>query len=168
MPSSLLILCQPLLLMPSIFPSIRILFLMSQLFASGNQIIGGLASASALPVNIQVWFPLGLTGLISLLSKGLSRIFSNTTVQEHQSFGAQLSLWSNSHPHMTTGKAIALTIWTFVGKVMSLLFNMLSMFVIAFLLRSMRLLISWLWSPSAVILEPKKVVSHWFHNFPIY
>ena len=73
-----------------------------------------------------------------------------------------------SYPHMTTGKAIALTIWTFVGKVMSLLFNMLSMFVIAFLLRSMHLLISWLWSPSAVILEPKKVVSHWFHNFPIY
>ena len=72
-----------------------------------------------------------------------------------------------SHPHMTTGKTIALTIWTFVGKVMSLLFNMLSRFVIAFLPRSKRLLISWLQSPSAVIFEPKKIKSACFHCFPI-
>ena len=81
MPSNLLILCRPLLLLPSIFPSIRV-FLMSQLFASSGQSVR--ASASVLPMNIQDWFPLGLTGLISLLSKGLSRVFSNTTVQKHQ------------------------------------------------------------------------------------
>ena len=73
-----------------------------------------------------------------------------------------------SHPYMTTGKTIALTRWTFVGKVMSLVFNMLSRFVIAFLPRSKRLLISWLQSPSAVILEPKKIVCYCFHCFPIY
>ena len=67
-----------------------------------------------------------------------------------------------------TGKTIALTRWAFVGKVMSLLFNMLSRFVIAFLPRSRHLLISWLQSPSAVILEPKKIVSHYFHCFPLY
>ena len=95
------------------------------------------------------------TGWISLLSKALSRVFSNITVQKHQFFGTQLSLVQLSHPYMTTGKNIALTIWTFVGKVMSLLFNVLSRLVITFLPRSKRLLISWLPSPSAVILEPK-------------
>ena len=74
-------------------------FLMSQFFASDGQSIGVSASASVLPVNIQDWFPLGLTGLITLLFKGLSRVFSNTTVQKHQFFGAQPSLWSNSHIH---------------------------------------------------------------------
>ena len=69
----------------------------SQLFASGSQSIGASGSASILPMNIRDWFPLGLTGLISLLSKGLSRVFSNTTFQKHQFFGAQPSLWSNSH-----------------------------------------------------------------------
>ena len=73
------------------FPASRSLK-MNQLFASGGQSFGASASASALPVNIQDWFPLGWTGLISLLSKGLSRVFSNTTVQKHQFFGAQLSL----------------------------------------------------------------------------
>ena len=72
-------------------------FPMGQLFSSGGQSIGASASASVLPMNIQGWFPLGLTGLISLQSKELSRVFSNTTVQKHQFFGAQLSLWSNSH-----------------------------------------------------------------------
>ena len=89
-------------------------------------------------------------------SKGLSRVFSNTTVQKHKFFGAQLSLWSNSHPDMTTGKTIALTRWTFVGEVMSLLFNRLSDLGIAFPPGSKHLLISWLKSPSAVILEPPK------------
>ena len=74
-------------------------FLMSQLFASGGQSIGASASAPVLPVNIQGWFPLGLTALISLLSKGLSRVFSNTTVWKHQFFSAQPSLWSSSHIH---------------------------------------------------------------------
>ena len=72
-------------------------FLVSQLFASGGQNIGASASASVLPMNIQDQFPLGLTGLISLQSKGLSRVFSSITVQKHQFFSIQLSLWSNSH-----------------------------------------------------------------------
>ena len=74
-------------------------FQMSQFFTSGGQSIGVSASASVLPMNIKDWFPLQCTGWISFLSKGLSRVFSNTTVQEHQFFGAQLSLWSNSHIH---------------------------------------------------------------------
>ena len=74
-------------------------FLRSQFFASGGQSIVVSASTSVLPMNIQHWFPLWLTGLISLQSKGLSRVFSNTTVQKHQFFGAQLSLQSNSHIH---------------------------------------------------------------------
>ena len=83
-------------------------FLISRLFASGGQNIGASASASVLLMNIQDWFPLGLTGLMSLKSKGLSRVFSNTTVQKHQFFGTQPSLWSNfSHPYMTAGKTIA-------------------------------------------------------------
>ena len=73
-----------------------------------------------------------------------------------------------SHPYMTTGKTIALTRWTFLDKVMSLLFNMLSRLIITFLPRSKRLLISWLQSPSAVILEPPKIVCHYFYCFPIY
>ena len=98
MASSHLILCRPLLLLPPIPPSIRV-FPMSQLFAWGGQSIGVSASASVLPMNTQDWFPLGWTGWISLQSKGLSRAFSNTTVQKHQFFGAQLSSQSNSHIH---------------------------------------------------------------------
>ena len=90
MPSCHLIFCHPLLL-PSVFPSIRF-FPMSQLFPSGSQSIGASASASVLPMNIQERFPLGLTGWISLQSKELSRVFSNTTVQKHQFSSAQLSL----------------------------------------------------------------------------
>ena len=81
-------------------------------------------------MNIQGWFPLELTGLISLLSKRLSRVFSRPTIWKHHFFGTQPSLWPNSHPYMTTGKTIALTRWIFVSKVISLLFNMLSRFVI--------------------------------------
>ena len=112
---------------------------MSWLFASGGQNIGASASASVLPVNIQCWFPLGLTGLISLQSMGLSRVFSNTIFQKHQFFSAQPSLWSNAHPCMTTGKNKPLTIQTVAGGVISLLFNMLFRFVIAFLPRSRHL-----------------------------
>ena len=101
MPSNHLVLCRPLLLLPSIFPSIRV-FSNESLFAAGGQSIGVSASASILPMNIQDWLSSGLTGWISLQSKGLSRVFSNTTVQKHQFFGTQLSLQSNSH--MTTGK----------------------------------------------------------------
>ena len=106
LPSSHLILCRPLLLLPSILPSIRV-FSNESVLTSGWQSIGASSSASVLPINIQDWFPLGLTGLISLLSKGLSRVFSCTTVQKHQFFSAPLSLWSKfSHPYMTTGKTI--------------------------------------------------------------
>ena len=100
------------------------------------QVTKASASASPLPMNIQGWFSLGLTGLISLQSKGLSRVFSNTTIWNHQFFNAQPSLWFNSHLHMTTGKLVALTIWIFVGKMISLFFNTLSRFVMAFLPRS--------------------------------
>ena len=129
-------------------------FPMNWLFASGGQSIAASASATVFPINIQGWLPLGLTGLIFMLSKGLLRIFSSTTVWKHQFFGTQPSLWSNSHPYMTTEKIIVFTIQTFVGKVMSLLFNMLSMFAIVFLPRSKCLLISWLQSPSATIRLP--------------
>ena len=74
-------------------------FPVSQFFASGGQSIGASASASVLPINIQYWFHLGWTGCVSLQSKGLWRVFYSTTVQKHQFFGAQLSLWSNSHIH---------------------------------------------------------------------
>ena len=135
-------------------------FPMSQFFTSSGQSIGVSASTSVLPMNTQSSFPLGWTGWISLQSTGLSRVFSNTTVQKHQFFGTQLSSQSSSHIHyMITGQTIALTRQTFVGKVMSLLFNMLSRWVITFLPSSKCLLISWLLSPSAVILEPKKIKS---------
>ena len=91
MPSNHLILCRSLLLLPSIFPSIRACQ-KSQFFASCGHSIGVSTLASVFPINIQDWFPLGLTGLISLQLKGLSRVFSNTTVQKHQFFGAKLSL----------------------------------------------------------------------------
>ena len=91
MPPIHVIHCRPLLLLPSIFPSIKVVS-KSQSFASGGQSIGVSASASVLPVIIQDWFLLGWTGWSSLQSKGLSRVFSNTTVQKHQFFGAQLSL----------------------------------------------------------------------------
>ena len=111
MPSNHFLLCRPApLLLPSIFPSIRVSFPMSWLFASGGQSIGVSASASVLPINIQNWFPLGLTGLISLLSKGLARVFSNTKIQklsilQHSVF----FMIQLSHSYMTTGKTIALT-----------------------------------------------------------
>ena len=85
-------------------------FQMSHLFASGDQSIGVSASTSVFPMNTQDWSPLGWMDWTSLQSKGLSRLFFNTTVQKHQFFGTRLSLWFNSHPYMTTGKTIALTI----------------------------------------------------------
>ena len=131
---------------------------MSQIFPSGGQSIGASASASVLPTNIQGWFPSGWTGLISLQSKGLSRVFSNATVQKYQFSSAQLY-----GPTLTSiydyWKNHSFTRWAFVSKVMSLLFNMLSRLVITFLPGSKCLLISWLQSPSAVILEPPKIKS---------
>ena len=97
MPYSNLILCLSLLLLTSIFPSFRVFSNISTLHIRWPN--GASASASVLPMNIQHWFPLRLTGLISLLSKGLLRVFSSTTIQKHQLFSTQLSLWSNSHIH---------------------------------------------------------------------
>ena len=128
---------------------------MSWFLTSRGQSIGASASASVLSTNIQGWFPLRLTGLISFLSKGLSRVFS-----KHYSLKASILqhlvffMVQISHLYMTTGKAIALTRRTLVSKVMSLLFNTLSRFVIASLPRSKCLLISWLQSP-----EPKITAS---------
>ena len=119
-------------------------FPMSQLLLWGGQSIRVSISASVFPMNTQDWSPLGWAGWISLQSKGLSRVFYNTIVQKHQFFCAQLSSQSLSHSYMTTGKTIALTRRTFVGKVMFLLFNMLSKLVITFLPRSKHLLILWL------------------------
>ena len=129
-------------------------FPMSQLFAWVGQSTGVSALASFLPKKSQGWSPSEWIGWISLQSKRLSRLFSNTTVQKKPIlrrsafFTVQLS-----HPYMTTGKTIALTRRTFVGKVMSLLLNMLSRLIITFLPRSKRLLISWLQSPSAQIVS---------------
>ena len=101
MPSNHLILCRPLLLLPSIFPSIRVFSKESVLCIRWPKYSSFTPKGGALglniPVNIHNWFPLGLSGLISLQSKGLSRVFSSTTVQKHQFFGAQLSIWSNTH-----------------------------------------------------------------------
>ena len=123
-----------------------------------GQSIRASASASVLPLSIQSWFLLGLTGLISLLSRGLSEAFSSTTVWSHQFFGILPAFFmvQLSQLYLTSGKTIDLTIRIFVGRVMSLLFNILSRFVTAFMPRSDHLLISWLQSLSAVILEPKK------------
>ena len=144
-------------------------FQMSQLFTSDGQSIGVSASQSVLPMNIQDWFHLRLTGWISWQSKRLKSL-----LQHHSSKSSILQcsaffIVQLSHPYVTTGKTIALTRQTFVGKVMSLLFNKLSKLVITLLPRSKHLLISWLQSPYAVILKPpKNKVSHCFHCVPIY
>ena len=130
---------------------------MSQLFASSHQSIGLSASASVLPMND--WFH--LLAVQGTLKSLLQHHSSKSSIIWHSAF----FIGQLSYPYMTTGKTIAF----FVGKVMSLLFNMLSRLVITFLPRSKCLLISWLQSPSAVILEPQKdKVCHCFHCFPIY
>ena len=116
-------------------------FPVSWLFSSGGQSTGASASASVLSMNIQGWFPLGFIDLISLQSKGLSGVFSSTTIRKHQFFSAQPSFCQTLTSVHDYWKTIALTIWTFVGKVTSLLFNTLSRFVIALLPRSRHLLI---------------------------
>ena len=131
---------------------------MSQFFASGGQRIGVSASASVLPMNIQGLISFRMDWLDLLAVQG-----SLKSLLQHHSLKA-LILWCSAfvtvqltHPYMTTGKTVALTRQTFVGKVMSLLFNMLPRLVIAFLPRSKHLLISWLQSPSAVTLELPKI-----------
>ena len=159
MPSSHLILCHPLLLLPPVPPSIRV-FQVSQLFASGGQSIGSF-SFSISPSNEH-------PGLISFRMDWLDLLAVQGTLksllQHHGSKASILQcsaffMVQHSHPYMTIGEIIALTRRIFVGKVLSLLFNMLSRLVITFLPRSKRLLISWLQSPSAVILEPPKIKS---------
>ena len=159
MPSNHLILCCPLLLLPSISPSIRVLSSESVLRIRWPKYWS--FSFSISPSN-------EYSGLISFRMDWLDLLAVQgalkSLLQHHSSKASILQcsvffIVQLSHPHMTTGKTIALTRWTFVGKVMSLLFNMLSRLVIAFLPRSNYLLISWLQSPSAVILEPKKIKS---------
>ena len=168
MPSNHLILCRPLLLLPSIFPSISVFSNESALHIRWPKYWS--FSFNISPSNEQ-------SGLISSRMDWLDLLAGQGTLKslfKHHSSKASI-LWCSafsivqlSHSYMTTGKTIALTRWTFVGKVMSLLFNMLSRLVITILPRSKHLLISWLQSLSAVILEPRKIVCHCFHCFPIY
>ena len=168
MPSNHLILCRPLLLPPSIFSSIRVFSTESVLPITWPRHWS--FSFSISPSN-------EYSGLISFRMDWLDLLAVQGTLKsllQHHSSKASVLRCSPffmvqlSHPYMTTGKTIALTRQTFVGKVMSLLFNILSRLVITFLPRSKRLLISWLQLPSAVILEPPKLVSHCFHCFCIY
>ena len=132
---------------------------MSQLFASGGQNIGVSASISVMPMNTQDWsFRMDWLDLLAVqgtLKSLLQHHSSKASILQHSAF----FIVQLSHPYMTTRKTIALTRWTFVGKVMSLIFNMLSRLVITFLPRSKCLLISWLHSPSAMILELRKIKS---------
>ena len=166
MPSNGLILCHPLLLLPSVFPRIRVF-----------------SNESALPIRWPKYWSFSFSfspsnehlGLISFRMDWLDLLAVRGTLKsllQHHSSKAPILQCSAffivqlSHPYMTTGKTIALTRWTFVDKVMSLIFNMLSKLVITFLPRSKCLLISWLQSPSAVILEPRKIKSAFFPLFP--
>ena len=159
-----LVLCRPLLLLPSIFPSIRVYSNESVLHIRWPKYWS--FSFSISPSN-------EYSGLISFRIDWLDPLAVQQTLKsllQHHSSKASIFQHSAffmvhlSHPYMTTGKTIALTRWIFVGQVMSLLFNMLSRFVITFLPRSKHLLISWLQLPSVVILEPKKnKISHCFH-----
>ena len=167
MPSNHFILCHPLLLLPSIFPSNR---------GFSNESVLHIRWPKSWSFSFSISPPSEYSGLISFRMDWLDLLAVQGTLksllQHHSSkktipcsaiFKIQLS-----HPHMTTRKTTALTRWTFVSKVMSLLFNMLSRLVTTFLPKSKHLLISWLQSPLAVILEPLKIVSHCFHCFPIH
>ena len=160
MPFNHLILCHLFSACPQSFPASES-FQMSQFFTTCGQSIGVSASASILPMKTQDWSPLGWIGWISLQPKQLSRVFSNTTVEKHQFFWFRF-LYS---PTLTSIQDMEKT-WPW--QIMSLLFNMLSRLVMTFLPRSKCLLISWLQSPSAVIVEPpKNKVSHYFHCGPV-
>ena len=128
-------------------------FLMSRLFESGGQSIGASAPASVHSVNIQDWFPLGLVDLLAVQGD-LKSLLQNHSSKASILWCSPFFIVQLSHPYLTTGKTITLTRRTFVDKVMSLLLNMPFRLVIAFLPRSKCLLISWLQTPSALILEP--------------
>ena len=155
MPSNHLILCRPLFLLPSIFPSIRVFSNELALRIRWPKYWSFSISISNKYLEL-ISFRIDWLDLLAVqgtLKNLLQHYSSKTSILQCPAF----FMIQLSHPYMTTGKTIALTRWTFVGKVMSLLFNMLLKLVIAFLLRSKHLLISWLQSPSAVILEPKKM-----------
>ena len=168
MPSNHLILCHPLLLLPSIFSSIRVF---------SNESVLRIRWPKYWSFSFSISTSSEYLGLISFRMDWLDLPAVQGTpkhlLQHHSSKAS--NLWHSvffivqlSHPYMTTGKIIALSRQTFSGKVMSLLFNILSRLVIAFLPRNKHLLISWLKSPSSVILDPKKIVCYSFHCFPIY
>ena len=164
MPSNHLIPCHPLLLLPSIFPSNKVFPNESVLYISWPK-YWSFSFSIGFPSNIQGWFLLGLTGWISLQSKGLSRVFSDTTVQKHQFLGVHLSLYSNSHIYTWLLEKPQFWLDRLLSAKHCLCFlNMLSRLVITFLPRSNRLLISWLQSSSNMILEPKKIKS----LFPLF
>ena len=170
MPSNHLILCHPLLLLPSIFPSIRV-------FSCESVLRIRLAKA-CWSFNFSISPSSEHPGLISFRMDWLDLLAVQGTLKsllQHFHSSKASVYWRSafftvqlSHPYVTTGKTIALTTQTFVGKVISLVFNMLSRLVMAFFLRSKHLLISWLQSPFSVILEPLKIVCHCFHSFLIY
>ena len=163
-----IILYHPFFLLPSIFPSIRIF---------STESVPCIRWPKYWSYSFSISRSNEYSGLISFRFKCFDLLADQVSLKsllQHHSSKASI-LWGSPffivqlwHPYMTTGKTIALTRQTFVVKVMSLLFNMLSRLVIAFLPRSKPLLISWLQSPPAVILQPKKIVSHCFHCFPIY
>ena len=165
MPSSHLILCHPLLLLHSIFPNLRVF---------SNESAFHMRWPKYWSFSFNISSSNEHPGLISFRMDWLDLLAVHGTLNsllQHHSSKASILLHSAffivqlSHPYMTTGKTIDLTRWTFAGKVMSLLFNMLSRLVIAFLPRNKHLLISWLQSPYAVILEPKKIVCHCFPTY---
>ena len=174
-PFNHLILCHPLFLLPSIFLSIRVF---------SNELALHIMGSKYLSFSFSISLSYEYSGLISFRIEWLALLAVQGTLKSLQHYSSKASILQRSafftvqlsHPYMTTGKTIALTRWTFVGKVMSLLFNMLSRLVITFLPRSKHLLISWLQSPSAVILEPRKItgksrkksVKNVSHCFPIY
>ena len=168
MPSNYLILCRSLLLLLSIFPSIRVFSNESALCIRWPKYWG--FSFSISPSNEhpgQISFRMDWLDLLAV-QETLKRLLQHHSSKASILWPSAFFIVQLSHSYMNTGKTIALTRQTLVSKVMSLLFNMLSRLVIAFLPRSKHLLISWLQSPSAVILEPPKIVSHCFHCFPIY
>ena len=167
MPSSHVILCGPLLFLPPIPPSIRVFSSESTLCMRWPKYWNFSFSISPSSEH---------PGLISFRMDWLDLLGVQETLKSLQHHSSKASILQCSafftvqlsHPYMTSGKTIALIRRTFVGRVMSLLFNMLSRLIITFLPRSKRLLISWLQSPSAVILEPQKIVCQCFHCFPVY
>ena len=167
-PSNHLILCHPLLLLPSIFPSITVfsnepgLCIRWSKYWSFSFSINTSSEYSGLISLRMDWYD--LLAIQGILKSPLQHHSSKASILLCSAF----FIIQLTHPFMTTGKTIPLTRWTFVGKIMSLLFNMLSRLVITYLPRSKCLLISWLQSPSAVILEAQKIVCHCFHCFPIY